>query len=367
MRRKSPTTLNDHGAERLNGDMSKVQGAGRWVLNGLTIAAFLVLNASLNMLNRWVLGVYGFKFPIFLTMAHLTIGFFVLSPIMTLPYYSKQHAPTLKAQWKGIACVGSFKVANIVANNASLVLISLSLNQIIRSGIPIVTAILGIAIEHTVPTGFEVLSLIILTLGVVLAIWEGSLAGSPSGIGIALASTFCGAAMLNFSGKVLREKMDVLRLTFYTAPVSVGILVPFFLMTEFRRLVKYGDAENIGIVVWYLLLGGVNAVLYNIVHYRVIQITSSTATPVIGMVKVVGIVVLSALFLGERDLFTVRMVVGCTLAVLGFSMYSYASLEGQQRRTKTVYVSGPPQRAVGVEDDRDLVRNPLLEQKSSQV
>ena len=37
-----------------------------------------------------------------------------------------------------------------MANNASLVLISLSLNQIIRSGIPIVTAILGIAIEHTV-------------------------------------------------------------------------------------------------------------------------------------------------------------------------------------------------------------------------
>ena len=36
------------------------------------------------------------------------------------------------------------------------------------------------------------------------------------------------------------------------------------------------------IVVWYLLLGGLNAVLYNITHYRVIQITSSTATPVIG-------------------------------------------------------------------------------------
>ena len=42
------------------------------------------------------------------------------------------------------------QVANIVANNASLVLISLSLNQIIRSGIPIITAILGIVIEHSV-------------------------------------------------------------------------------------------------------------------------------------------------------------------------------------------------------------------------
>lgn len=50
------------------------------------------------------------RFPILLTMAHLTIGFFVLSPFMTLPYFAKQHAPTLKAQWKGISCVGAFKV-----------------------------------------------------------------------------------------------------------------------------------------------------------------------------------------------------------------------------------------------------------------
>ena len=53
-----------------------------------------------------------------------------------------------------------------------------------------------------VPTGVEVLSLVILTLGVVLSVWEGSIAGSPTGICIALASTVCGAAMLSFSGKV---------------------------------------------------------------------------------------------------------------------------------------------------------------------
>lgn len=56
-----------------------------------------------------------------------------------------------------------------------------------------------------VPTGFEVLSLVVLTLGVVLSIWEGSIAGSPTGICIAVASTFCGAAMLSFSGKVISK------------------------------------------------------------------------------------------------------------------------------------------------------------------
>ena len=44
--------------------------------------------------------------------------------------------------------------------------------------------------------------------------------------------------------QVLKEKMDVLRLTFYTAPVSVGILVPFFLMTECRKLMSYGCAYS---------------------------------------------------------------------------------------------------------------------------
>jgi hypothetical protein len=126
-------------------------------------------------------------------MAHLTFGFIALAPLMAFPQFANKHRNTLTSHWKGIACVGVFKVgttrtpfsdhcevheccdcggdalapigthrglrvstlqvANIVANNASLVLISLSLNQIIRSGIPIVTAFLGILIEKTVRTG----------------------------------------------------------------------------------------------------------------------------------------------------------------------------------------------------------------------
>lgn len=54
------------------------------------------------------------------------------------------------------------QVANIVANNASLVLISLSLNQIIRSGIPIVTAFVGIVIEKTVGSHAATCFLVIL-------------------------------------------------------------------------------------------------------------------------------------------------------------------------------------------------------------
>lgn len=55
--------------------------------------------------------------------------------------------------------------------------------------------------------------------------------------------------------------------------------------------------------------------------------------------QVVALVVLSAAFLGEATLFTVTMTVGCTLAVSGFALYSYAVWEAGARG-KTVYVRG---------------------------
>jgi hypothetical protein len=38
---------------------------------------------------------------------------------------------------------------------------------------------------------------------------------------------------------VLKEDIDVIRLTFYTAPVSVAILVPFFFARELQPLLTY--------------------------------------------------------------------------------------------------------------------------------
>ena len=42
------------------------------------------------------------------------------------------------------------------------------------------------------------------------------------------------AAMMTMSGRVLSERMDALRLTFYTAPVSCLILLPFYHWHEVR-------------------------------------------------------------------------------------------------------------------------------------
>ena len=43
------------------------------------------------------------------------------------------------------------------------------------------------------------------------------------------------AAMMCMTGRILGEKIDVLRLTFYTAPVSSACLLPVFCIREARH------------------------------------------------------------------------------------------------------------------------------------
>jgi hypothetical protein len=97
-------------------------------------------------------------------------------------------------------------------------------------------------------------SLVILAGGVGVAVWEGSdskstfygivlcLTGEPTIRAcihlssplfappdmIVIAGTICNGLMMSTSGRLMSEKIDVLRLTFYTAPISCFILIPFY-------------------------------------------------------------------------------------------------------------------------------------------
>ncbi len=71
-----------------------------------------------------------------------------------------------------------------------------------RSAIPVCTAVLAVFIERTTPTREELTALIVLTLGVMVTVWEGSATGSITGIMLAVGATICNAAMMSTSGKV---------------------------------------------------------------------------------------------------------------------------------------------------------------------
>lgn len=98
----------------------------------LLVVAFLILNALMNITNKWALSIFGFRFPLLLTVCHMTFIFFALLPCMLRKSYRSRHRGSLEEQWKGLLAIGLLMAANISLNNLSLVLITLSLNQVIR-------------------------------------------------------------------------------------------------------------------------------------------------------------------------------------------------------------------------------------------
>lgn len=101
-------------------------------LNVLLVIAYLGLNSVLNLTNKWALGVYGFSFPLLLTTCHMAFSCCVLLPFMLQEPFRSKHRSTIEKQWKGLAAIGIYMAANVSLNNLSLVLITLSLNQVIR-------------------------------------------------------------------------------------------------------------------------------------------------------------------------------------------------------------------------------------------
>ena len=102
---------------------------GQLALNILLTAAYLGLNSTLKLTNKWALGVYGFTFPLLLTTCHMAFSFCVLLPFMLREPLRSKHISTLEKQWKGLVSISLYMAANI---SLSLVLMTLSLNQVIR-------------------------------------------------------------------------------------------------------------------------------------------------------------------------------------------------------------------------------------------
>eukprot|EP00889_Picochlorum_renovo_P008949 jgi/Picre1/35979/NNA_003436.t1 len=290
------------------------------------ITSYLALNASLNLLNKWALG-HGLKFPLALTCAHMAFSFIVLAPLSILNPLG--HRETLVKEWKAIGYIGSSMALSIALNNVSLLEITLSLNQVIRSSLPVVTSILAVFIEKKMPTVHEAISLCILSVGVMIAVWQGAIAGEPKGILLCITSTVCSAVMMTVTSKLLSENLDVVRLTFYSAPVSLLCLSPFMAWIELPDLCIYFKGHS----TWatsILLVTSVNAVMYNIVHYLMIKNSSSVTTTVLGEIKVVGLLILSTQILNEGKEFTYRMTIGCAIAMLGFIAYSQVKIKALQ-------------------------------------
>lgn len=268
------------------------------------------------------LDLIGIPAPFLVTGAQQVVAFFIIAPLaVTSVHWSAdgEGAPGRKLlkmpqgrEWVAIVLFSLFFAANIGMNNASLSMVPLSLNLIIRSCLPIVTLVTTRAVSRFVDLGDQgndVTPLEVCLMGIgVLCAGVASLASSKGsaesgggdssayawGILVCFLSTIAGALNLivtRFLGSGM--KMNPLEATTYTSlPCACFLLIPSLCMPHPTAWPGYSSATDWEIfrkvlevspsTLGWILVSGSFAAGYNLLQYLMVNYLTATHTAFCG-------------------------------------------------------------------------------------
>mmetsp|Transcript_96423 Transcript_96423/g.241752 ORF Transcript_96423/g.241752 Transcript_96423/m.241752 type:complete len:333 (+) Transcript_96423:199-1197(+) len=308
------------------------------LVDGGLCVGYIALNAGLNFANRWALGVHDFSFPLTLTAAHMLLNPVLLAPMMLLyEAYRSNHGKVLRGSWRALLVIAIFNGVQISLNNSSLVHIELSMNQVVRAAMPIIVAIFEFC-RGTPPPSSHLPVLVAIAIGVMLVVYQSSGGGQGAGLdgqngnasewwGILLvvSSVSLQAAQMSFAGSLLSVKLDSFQMTFYTSPMAFLALAAPTTAVEgraFRAYLHAKPAVAAAVTVGTCCL----AVVYNVVMFQTIRRLGPIGSSVLGNVKIVVLLLLSFVLMGEMKHWTGRHYLGCLLTFGGAAVYSAQKL-----------------------------------------
>ena len=252
---------------------------------GTVIFLWMVLNFALNFFNKWAFtsvedGGAGFGFPIFYTMWNTFASFFGANLLMVLVPANRTISwkQFIDNKW-ALLVFGVVFSSNIVTNNASLVYISLSVNQVIKCLVPIPAIIFSYFIEKKTYSYPVLGAALVLTVGACMSIPYDSPKVTPIGSFLALWSTAMSGLRPVLTALLLKNSKESgltpVPLLWYDAGFSTIFLFLAFLVSEETVTVGSFFKEDTLAGMLILISGSTCAFAYNIVVFYLVKVTSS--------------------------------------------------------------------------------------------
>lgn len=289
------------------------------------VGAWFSSNIGVILLNKYLLSNYGFRFPLFLTMCHMT-ACSLLSYLIIVWFKMVPMQPIRsREQFTKIATLSAIFCASVVGGNISLRFLPVSFNQAVGATTPFFTAVFAFLITVKREAWLTYLTLVPVVAGVIIA--SG---GEPSfhlyGFIVCILATAARALKTVLQGILLSsegEKLNSMNLLLYMAPIAVLLLLPATLIMEPDVLgMTIALARQDVKIVYYLTFNSTLAYFVNLTNFLVTKYTSALTLQVLGNAKgAVAVVVSIILF---RNPVSVTGMLGYTLTVCGVILYSEA-------------------------------------------
>merc|ERR1719401_1190280 len=160
-----------------------------------------------------------------------------------------------------------------------------------------------------------------------LVVYEAGASGNELvGLFLVVSSVSLQAAQMSFAGSLLAVKLDSFQMTFYTSPVALAVLAAPAAFLEGSAFGGYA-ASRPGVAATILVGTCCLAVIYNVVLFQTIRRLGPIGSSVLGNVKIVVLLLLSFVLMGEMKHWTGRHYLGCLLTFGGAAVYSAQKLQ----------------------------------------
>jgi drug/metabolite transporter (DMT)-like permease len=289
------------------------------------IGAWYFSNIGVLLLNKYLLSNYGFKFPIFLTMCHMTAC--ALFSYVAIAWMKVVPMQTIRSrtQFFKIVALSIIFCTSVVSGNISLRFLPVSFNQAIGATTPFFTAVFAYLMTFRQEAWLVYATLVPVVAGVVIA--SG---GEPSfhlyGFIMCIMATAARALKSVLQGILLSsegEKLNSMNLLLYMAPIAVVVLLPATLFLEPNVLgITIALARQDIYILLLLIVNSAMAYFVNLTNFLVTKHTSALTLQVLGNAKGAVAVVVSILLF--RNPVSVMGMMGYTLTVIGVVLYSEA-------------------------------------------
>ncbi|XP_010672894.1 UDP-URONIC ACID TRANSPORTER 1 [Beta vulgaris subsp. vulgaris] len=289
---------------------------------GSLIILWYSSNIGVLLLNKLLLSNYGFGFPIFLTMCHMSAcAFLSYVSIVIFKVVPLQRVKS-RSQFLKIATLSLVFCGSVVGGNISLRYLPVSFNQAVGATTPFFTAVFAYFMTFKREAWVTYACLLPVVGGVIIA--SG---GEPSfhlfGFIMCLSATAARAFKSVLQGILLSnegEKLNSMNLMLYMAPIAVVALIPAVFIMETNVLEVFVSLGIQHKFMWILLiLNSVMAYSANLSNFLVTKYTSALTLQVLGNAKGAVAVVISILIF--RNPVTVIGIGGYTMTVLGVIAY----------------------------------------------
>ena len=295
---------------------------------------WLLLNISLNYYNAYVLGHTNFHYPFFFTLGNkLTTVVILGSWTVFTRWRAGQRiidAEPLREQMMrpGVLAFGTLTGINVGMNNWSLMLMTLTLNQVMKSTTPLATALLSYLYEDKRFDWQMWGSVAVLVLGCVLAAWGAFDQDYWLGIVFCVFSVLLTASWV-VAVAILTQRgsapFGAVNLILVSSPMTIVTLGIFFVTLELPHLLNPETDPNrpvppLSVMLALTGIGSLIACAYDVLHNQFVKITSSVNVSIMGNAKLALLIALSMGTL-ERPPTPLR-IVGVTLSFAATVWYA---------------------------------------------